>query len=595
MENSEEKILEIKKEIASLPKGYISNKTINGKVRKYYQWTEDGVKKSRYLNDEKASEMEKEIERRRMLESELKSIIGGRKERTVKYKSHILTGETLRLFSKKAEHFTPRPLLKPLERYLNNDGGGRIFILYGLRRTGKTTLIQEALRDFDDNEFRRAAFIEIMKSDTLSSLNQDLKKLLENGYKYVFIDEVTLLEDFIEGAALFSDIYASCGMKIVLSGTDSLGFIFAEDEQLYDRCEMAHTTFIPYGEFESVLSIHGIDEYIRYGGTMSLGGVHYNKESTFASIGKTDEYIDTSIAKNIQHSLKYYQNGDHFRNLEELYERNELTSVINRVVEDMNHRFTLNVLTRDFFSNDLALSSRNLRRDREEPSDILDSIDIEAFTSSFKKALEIRNRNEQSVEITDAHRIEIKEYLDLLELTFDIPVHSLPVTDEKKYMTVITQPGMRYSQARELVKELMFDSVFERISVVERSKITERILDEIRGRMMEEIVLLETTRAYPEKEVFKLKFSVGEFDMVVYDPENITSEIYEIKHSGKIAKEQYRHLIDQSKCSDTEFRYGPITRKCVLYRGGNTVVDDIEYMNVEDYLKNIWKRMSDSM
>lgn len=34
------------------------------------------------------------------------------------------------------------------------------------------------------------------------------------------------MEDFIEGAALFSDIYASSGMKIVLSGTDSLGFIF---------------------------------------------------------------------------------------------------------------------------------------------------------------------------------------------------------------------------------------------------------------------------------------------------------------------------------------------------------------------------------
>ena len=57
-------------------------------------------------------------------------------------------------------------------------------------------------------------------------------------------------------------------------GTDSLGFLFTEDEQLYDRCVLLHTTFIPYREFESVLGIHGIDEYIRYGGTMSLGGVH---------------------------------------------------------------------------------------------------------------------------------------------------------------------------------------------------------------------------------------------------------------------------------------------------------------------------------
>lgn len=78
-------------------------------------------------------------------------------------------------------------------------------------------------------------------------------------------------------------------MKIVLSGTDSLGFFFSEDEQLYDRCIFLHTTFIPYREFEEVLGIKGIDEYICYGGTMSLGGVHYNEKSTFASKKSVDE------------------------------------------------------------------------------------------------------------------------------------------------------------------------------------------------------------------------------------------------------------------------------------------------------------------
>ena len=64
--------------------------------------------------------------------------------------------------------------------------------------------------------------------------------------RYVFIDEVTLMDDFIDGAALFSDVFATSGMKIVLSGTDSLGFIFSEDEQLYDRCILLHRTFIPF-------------------------------------------------------------------------------------------------------------------------------------------------------------------------------------------------------------------------------------------------------------------------------------------------------------------------------------------------------------
>ena len=62
-----------------------------------------------------------------------------------------------------------------------------------------------------------AVFIQIQASKALDDVNQDLKVLEEKGYRYVFIDEVTLLNDFIEGAALFSDVFAASGMKIVLS------------------------------------------------------------------------------------------------------------------------------------------------------------------------------------------------------------------------------------------------------------------------------------------------------------------------------------------------------------------------------------------
>lgn len=56
----------------------------------------------------------------------------------------------------------------------------------------------------------------------------------------------------------------------ILSGTDYLGFLFTEDQRLYDRCILLHTTLIPYREFDRVLGIRDIDEYIRYGGTMSF-------------------------------------------------------------------------------------------------------------------------------------------------------------------------------------------------------------------------------------------------------------------------------------------------------------------------------------
>lgn len=503
------------------------------------------------------------------------------------FSASALIGTALRNFAEPVRNLKRRDSYASLENYLYHDLSGKVFILYGLRRTGKTTLIRQAVYSMQDEDFSKTAFLQVRPGITLGGINADLKWLSENGYRYVFLDEVTLAEDFIEGAALLSDIYAASGMKIVLSGTDSLGFLFSESEELYDRCILLHTTWIPYREFEQVLGISGIDEYIRYGGTMSLGGTHYNEASTFRTKESTDEYIDSAIAGNIQHSLKHYQYGGHFRHLAKLFDKKELTSVINRVVEDINHRFTMDVLTRDFVSHDLGISKKNLRKDRTNPTDILDRIDIEAFTEGLRRALDILNKSEQSVQISEAHRAEIKEYLDLLDLTVDIPTEFIPVKNERLFRTAVAQPGMRFAQAEALVRQLIRDEEFQNISAVDRSRILDRILDEIRGRMMEDIVLLETKMAYPGKNVFRLQFAIGEFDMVIEDPGAVTCEIYEIKHSMAAVPGQYKNLVDQKKCEAAEFRFGTITRKCVIYRGADLTDGEISYRNVEEYLKSL--------
>ena len=83
----------------------------------------------------------------------------------------------------------------------------------------------------------------------------------------------------------------------------------------------------------------------------------------------------------------------------------------------------------------------------------------------------------------------------------------------------------------------------------------QRILTEIKGRMLEDIVLLETELANPKKQVFVLQFPVGEFDMVVFDPEAGSCRIFEIKHSEEAAPQQYRHLIDACYLEHYCFRH----------------------------------------
>lgn len=582
---------ELAQKIAMLPPGSIVKKTVTGREYYYHRWTENKKRHEKYIPAEALDSFRAQIEQRKELEQELKAL---KKMLPKAAPIHIATfttnvriGTALRTFSASVKRYKKRECFQQLHNFLYGEAQDKVFILYGLRRTGKTTMIRQALAEMNDTDLMKSAFIQITAQDTLATLNTDLKVLESQGFQYVFLDEVTLLDDFIEGAALFSDIFAASGMRIVLSGTDSLGFLFTEDEQLYDRCILLHTTFIPYREFESVLGIHGIDEYIRYGGTMSLGGVHYNESSTFASKERADEYVDTAIAHNIQHSLRCYQYEDHFRNLRDLYDKNELTSAINRVVEDINHRFTLEVLTQDFKSHDLGVSANNLRRDRSNPIDTLDHIDLSAVTDRLRDLLEILNKSEQTVVLDEEHAAEIKEYLDLLDLTRDIDIRHLPKVNTKSTRTVIAQPGLRYAQASALIHSLLLDETFSALSLPERTAVQERILTEIKGRMLEDIVLLETKTANPGKEVFVLQFPIGEFDMVVFDPAAGSCQIFEIKHSREITPFQYRHLIDSEKCAQTEHRYGPITGKFVLYRGEDQILNGIQYQNVEEYLRNL--------
>lgn len=579
---------ELETQIAAYPIGSIGQKKIGGKIYYYRRFKEDGKRKEQYVPESDVAALREQIEQRKALESKLKDLKKLLPKQKATAKTHdfitdVRVGDDLRSYSNAVRKYKRRSHYQRLHDYIYGDTYDRVFILFGLRRTGKTTLIRQILADMTDADLEKTAFIQIAAKNSLADANKDLKYLQGEGYKYIFIDEVTLMSDFIEGAALFSDIYAAMGMKIVLSGTDSLGFLFSEDDQLYDRYYQVHTTHIPYREFEEVLGIKGIDEYIRYGGTMSLSGAHYNENSPFANKKNADEYVDSAVARNIQHSLKCYQYENHFRNLRELYEHNELTNAINRVVEDINHAFLLRVLTDEFKSHDFGRSATNLR---SSGNDILDDVDHEALTERLKAMMEIRNTPELTVELKEVHLKEIIQYLIKLDLIHKIAERSDTSSDET-YRLGIAQPGLRYAQVDALVEALMRDSVFGELPLAEKNLVLDRIRNEIKGRMMEDIVLLETQLANRKKEVFTYHFDIGEFDMVVFDPQAASCAIYEIKHSTEVVEAQYRHLVDEEKCKATEWRFGPITGKYVIYRGESCEVNGIHYLNVEEYLKGL--------
>ena len=245
--------------------------------------------------------------------------------------------------------------------------------------------------------------------------------------------------------------------------------------------------------------------------------------------------------------------------------------------------FLLRVLTDEFKFHDFGRSATNLR---SAGNDILDDVDRKALTERLKAMMEIRNTPELSVALSEVHLKEIVQYLIKLDMICKIAERS----DQSAAVTYrfgIAQPGLRYAQADALAEALLMDNVFGELPLSERNAILERIRNEIKGRMMEDIVLLETQLANRKKEVFTYHFDIGEFDMVVFDLKAASCAIYEVEHSTEIAEAQYRHLIDEEKCKATEWRFGTITGKYVIYRGESCEVNGIHYLNVEEYLKGL--------
>lgn len=594
------RMAELEEMIAALPQGNVTYKKINGKEQPYLQWTEKGKSKSKYIKVSERDAVIAQVELRRKLQEELKTLKQTAPSTQIptsknSFETNVILGHGLTDLTKGISGLEKRDCFEQLMKYINSNETDRVCLVYGLRRTGKTTMLRQALLEITDEQFKKAAYIKAKGSNTMASMNRDLKKLYEMGYKYIFIDEVTLLPDFIDSAALFSDIYAALGMKIVLSGTDSLGFWFTLHQELYDRAITIHTTYIPFREHSRLLGIDSIDEYIRYGGTLRAGELDFDDEdvnaedASFRDDESTRRYIDTAICKNIQHSLDCCKDGSYYRHLQTLYDAGELTNAINRIIEDMSHRFVLRTLERKFKSHDLGSTAQLMRKEGrpERRSDALDRIDEEAVTKRLMEILDIRNQENLSIGITPTHVREIKEYLQALDLIVDSPIATTDRDAEPLEGVLFAQPGMRYCQAQALVYSLQKDHVFEGLSIAEKNMVCERILQDVRGRMMEEIVLLETTKTLGKKKsIFRMKFARAEFDMVIYDNLSNTCECYEIKHSDQIVEQQAKYLTDPTYLQETERIYGAITKRCVIYRGSNANLDNgVVYQNVEDYLK----------
>ncbi len=447
-----------------------------------------------------------------------------------------------------------------------NTNDRKVVALYGLRRTGKSTLMAQLIMDI--GQYNNTCLIQCSSGDYTDDLRKAIKG--HQNCRYIFVDEAAKLEDFSKDASFLSDIY-SARHRIVLSGTDSLAFRIAQIEELYEKIHMIHTTYIPYKEYNYLLG-RSLDDYIQYGGTLT-------PENTFYNVEMTEEYSNSAIAENIQHSLDNLGIDGEYGSLSVFRTNDELTTFLNKIIEIYNRKFTHKIVNNNFKTHDiLTLFEHNKNKTTA------DYYQLDTKTNIYLRD-EIRyslNILENLSEYATKNTInEAKSYLEDLDV-----IYKIPGTDE----VIFTQPGLKYSQCTAQV-DVILNSCNINFSESQRKELSAQLANDIKGRMLEDIIYYQMAKDEEISREFRVsKFqrpNAGEFDLALIAKNTNEAYIIEVKHSGKVVDKQARHLTNTALCKSFEEETGSsIVGRMVVYMGPTLKEKQhgVNYVSAEDFL-----------
>ena len=590
--DEEERRAELERLIDELPRGYLSVKMIRGKERYYHQWYEDGKLVTKYVRAADYPPLKEQMDRKRLLKSELRELED--RSSTVPLRTDALVGKELLAMAEKADGYRRRDCYRILDGYLHGNDGN-VCILHGLRRTGKTMLICQALADMGDEELERTAYILVGDGDTNDDIRTDLRHLRARGIRTVFIDEVTRLRNFVPFSYYFADVIVMSGMRVVLSGTDSLGFWAAAQDQLYGKAVFIHTTYIPYREHARLTGGEDIDGYITHGGIFRGGSFDLEGPASFRECPSfdtdedVDRYMGLAITGNIENTLvrtvgcaRMSFGNDAFQ----MHEAGVFRDAIARIVEDINRRFLPEIVKADSRSGDPDNLVHNIDQCSGDPPWDVEGISRDDVSEALRRVLDITEAGDGRPRITGVTLLRMKTYLKAMDLFADMPTESENVDEDRSEHTICLQPGLRYRQAMATIDALEADDMFRELPVETREAVKGLARDTVSGHILEEMVLYDTmTSLGAGFRVFKLFMDQGEVDMVIRDLSAGECVLVEVKRSTTPHQNQSRHMRDGHTLEYMSHRFGKVVAPCVLYRGEDTVDGrGVRYVNVRDYL-----------
>lgn len=214
---------------------------------------------------------------------------------------NVYTGSSLGAYIRSSidKSWKCRDIVDSLVNYFDNPYKGMMFGLTGLRGTGKTVSLLQALVKM--NKLSESMYVTLATDSDIdcTGLCSYLEPQLA-GIKYLVIDEATRIKNLIKnGDTLFEEL-KRFGIAVVLSGTDTLALAISSGDGLFHRIVEHNITFISLAEYEKILCNESdktrvVVSYIKSGGLMAPDNV--KDFDTFKA------YVNTAIVDNILNTV----------------------------------------------------------------------------------------------------------------------------------------------------------------------------------------------------------------------------------------------------------------------------------------------------
>lgn len=487
----------------------------------------------------------------------------------------------------------------------SDDSYGKICAIYGLRRTGKTVLMQQCMEEMPSLMKKKTLSILCFAETDFYELVDFMKGKVSEGYKYFFIDEITYAKGFQEIGEILANLFVeNSDAKIVVTGTDSLGLALPAHDLQYNRTKFVYTTYIPFAEYLRLTGCDDMDEYIRKGSVL--------QPDALSDYNKTHEYVKTSITENLINSLEKSEGISRYpAQLTEIYENDELRNVIERIINKFSQDITAKSIRKEFESGIVSASIRNIAKSDVNPDNIKVVLNNERLNDEIRRALGILRNDEVIVRVTEPHKQAVYDFLREMDVLTSIPVYgSLLDSEYTGKIEMISHPGICYNNIYHSLKSLQNDKNWlEGATYFQRQRLINASLNYACGSLMENIIIADTYFLLcadrtsgmgngSEKEdskwyVSKLNTTINgkthEADMIIADKETEEVFLFEIKHSKQIAPEQSIHLEDEEFISYIEKNFGQVKRVAVLYNGETSTGERTPRVSAKDFLCELYR------